>query len=165
MGHTVEASGYASHATGAETKATNHYSHAQNYKTEATHRNSSAAGYATKTSANEQFVIGRYNANDKDALFIVGNGVAPVEAAGTAEKRTNAFKVLADGRARISGQPLEDADLTTKEYVDNIVYSSNIQNGIGIGSLQQNYSAVTKQIDKIIYESACVGLYNSNGDY
>ena len=55
---------------------------------------------------------------DSDTAFAVGNGTF----SGTGNiTRSNAFEVLADGRAKSSGTPTENDDLTTKAYVDSAI--------------------------------------------
>lgn len=56
----------------------------------ANYSRSTAAGYQTATSGPNQFVVGQYNADDKDALFIVGNGKDN-------DHRANAFVVKKNG--------------------------------------------------------------------
>lgn len=51
---------------------------------------SSAGGYYTRARAKYQTVRGKFNADDADALFIVGNGTAD-------SSRSNAFAVHSDG--------------------------------------------------------------------
>lgn len=73
-GATTITNGIASHTEGNQTIANGDFSHAEGELTEANHKNSHSGGLGTKTSATEQTVIGRYNADNENALFIVGNG-------------------------------------------------------------------------------------------
>ena len=59
-------------------------------------------------------VVGQYSNITSNTLFAVGNGTSHVA-------RSNAFEVLADGRAKSSGTPSENDDLTTKTYVDSAI--------------------------------------------
>ena len=59
-------------------------------------------GYKNKTSASNQFVTGIFNEDNADALLIVGNG---------GNKRSNAFEVLKDGRAKVYKKPEADEDV------------------------------------------------------
>ncbi len=104
-GNTCTASGIGSHAEGKgtqalreyahsegwQTSANGRYSHAEGYKTRTTMDNTHASGESTIASAKNQFVVGQYNKENPDALFIVGNGTSE-------ENRSNAFEVLKDGR-------------------------------------------------------------------
>lgn len=59
-------------------------------------------------------VVGQYSDITSDTLFAVGNGTSHVA-------RSNAFEILADGRAKSSGTPTENDDLATKQYVDSAI--------------------------------------------
>ncbi len=61
-----------------------------------------------------QFVLGRYNAPNKNALLIVGDGTS-------SSKRHNAFEVLKDGTMKVYSTPSEDADMVNKKYVDDVI--------------------------------------------
>lgn len=101
----TQALGIASHAEGASTVATYSYSH--------------ASGRGTKTGRNEQFVCGTYNAGSEENIFEAGNGVDE-------SSRSNAFEVLADGRAKVHAAPTEDDDVVRKGDVgDQVTYSYN----------------------------------------
>lgn len=58
--------------------------------------------------------VGQYSDIKSTTMFAVGNGTG-------ATARSNAFEVLADGRAKSSGIPSENDDLTTKAYVDSAI--------------------------------------------
>jgi hypothetical protein len=83
------------HAEGDSTAATGQAAHAEGYLTVATGNYSHAAGEGTKATVNAQTVVGKYNAEDADALFIVGNGES-------ASKPSNAFVVKKDGTTVVS---------------------------------------------------------------
>jgi hypothetical protein len=67
-----------------------------------------AAGYATKTSTNNQFVVGQYNTDNEDALFIVGKG--------SSTKRENALEVLANGDVKATGNLYENGLTLSEKY-------------------------------------------------
>ena len=118
-----ESSGYCSHAEGFETEASGHYSHAEGNSTHAQGENSHAEGgiayavgdhshsegYRTEASAEashaqnyntiagypHQTVIGRYNDNQSDTAFEIGNG--------SNGSPHNAFVVDWDGNVSIQG--------------------------------------------------------------
>lgn len=88
------ASGAASHSEGYRTTAKGLAAHSEGRNTDASHNYSHAGGNSTKTSAESQTVIGTFNADDSNALFIVGNG-------SNESSRKNAFKVTSDGKAMV----------------------------------------------------------------
>ena len=59
-------------------------------------------------------VVGQYSLIDANTLFAVGNGTSQTA-------RSNAFEILADGRAKSAGTPTESDDLATKQYVDSAI--------------------------------------------
>ena len=97
------ATGKASHVEGHNTKAEGEGSHAEGHNTIASGNYSHAGGLGTKTNAEAQTSIGKYNAEDKDALFIIGNGTSNTD-------RKNAFVVKNDengnGYATINESPI-----------------------------------------------------------
>lgn len=96
--------GIAAHAEGMGTKAFGSYSHAEGQNTLASGENSHAGGLGTIASADNQTVIGMYNKEEPEALFIVGNGTS-----GTS--RSNAFVVYRDGSVEIGGVKINSAQL------------------------------------------------------
>lgn len=89
-GYDTTASGVRSHAEGDTTIASATGAHAEGQKTVASGAQSHAGGLGTKATATAQTAIGKYNAENNDALFIVGNGISDTD-------RKNAFEVYADG--------------------------------------------------------------------
>ena len=106
-----------SHAEGSNTKALGNHSHAGGRKSEAHGENSFAHGQTVTAKETNQFVIGKYNKNNVDALFMVGNGT------NTSQKK-NAFEVLSDGRATIGKNPINEMDVVNKGYVDTQIAKS-----------------------------------------
>lgn len=98
-GRETIAKGTNSHAEGYKTQANGSHSHAEGYETKANAHYSHAAGLRTVTSKEGQTVVGQYNKENKDALFIVGNGTSNTD-------RHNALEVLADGRVFVNGKEL-----------------------------------------------------------
>ena len=94
--------GKASHAEGGYTTATGEYSH--------------AGGLRTKATAQAQTSIGKYNAENKSALFIVGNGTGDSES-----ERKNAFVVKNNGSAEIQMVSVSPNSVVNKEYVDSAI--------------------------------------------
>lgn len=98
------ASGSDSHAEGKDTIASGNVAHAEGRGTVASAYYSHAGGYFTKASAAAQTAIGIYNAENADALLIVGNGTSDTA-------RSNAFEVLKDGSINMGGVTLTPAKL------------------------------------------------------
>jgi hypothetical protein len=82
--------GNGSHAEGVGNIAEGFAAHAEGISTHAKGMSSHTGGYYTQTSADYQTAIGMFNADDVDALFIVGNG-------DTDSDRRNALVVKKDG--------------------------------------------------------------------
>ncbi len=75
--------------------ASGEHSHAEGYSTEAKAWASHAGGWGTSASAQAQTAIGRWNKEENDALFIVGNG--------SENNRQNAMSVKANGAVKSIG--------------------------------------------------------------
>lgn len=75
-GNRTNADGESSHAEGSFCQATADHSHAEGYATVAKGWASHAEGFHTIASESCQSVLGQYNAEDRNALFIVGNGTS-----------------------------------------------------------------------------------------
>ena len=112
-GGQTKAIGTNSHAEGTLTVAAGDSSHAEGINTEASGDYSHAGGIGT-IAYNNQFVIGRYNKDMDNALFMVGNGFV----IGASTTRINAFEVLSDGRAKVYGAPIETEDVVRKLELD-----------------------------------------------
>lgn len=125
-GYKTKANGKYSVSSGYYSTVDGDYSFATNQNTKANAKNSSAFGLSTTADASEQFTIGKYNKENTDALFIVGNGTSKTN-------KQNAFTVLKDGRAKIQNNPTESDDVANKQYVDDAVVNAA---GSGGGSAQ-----------------------------
>lgn len=95
----AEAEGQGSHAEGLETLAQGIYSHAGGSHSQAREPYSFAHGGYVIASAASQAVFGQYNTEERDALFIVGNGTGSVN-------RNNAFEVFANGEVKVGGRSI-----------------------------------------------------------
>lgn len=95
-GHNTLAIGENAHAEGKDTVASGDYSH--------------AGGLSTIASEKAQTAIGQYNAEDTDALFIVGNGTSYTD-------KKNAFTVNKDGTATLAMVGENDNNVATVGYV------------------------------------------------
>ena len=94
-GRSTKAMGDTSIANGWFTQASGDCSHTDGAGTIASGYCSYAGGTGTIASADYQTAIGRYNTEDANALFVVGNG--------NGRQRSTAFKVNADGSVNSSG--------------------------------------------------------------
>ena len=74
MGLNVTAIGDYSHAEGCYTVASGDYSYTTGFGSQAIGTYSYAAGCGSKATIDYQTVFGRYNAEDSNAMFVVGNG-------------------------------------------------------------------------------------------
>lgn len=153
--------GNGAHAEGNYTSANGQYSHTEGDHTIAIGQNSHAEGYYTKALENYQHVSGKYNTDNSDALFIIGNGTSDVN-------RKNALEVLADGTINLSpdkakitnvANPTDDYDAVNKWYIDNkfIFTIDNIQNMPYI-----NTEGVTFQNNTINLENGSITFYFGN---
>lgn len=70
-------------------------------------------GFETKTSRNSQTALGEFNADNIDALLIVGNGAND-------ESRANAFVVLEDGRAQVQAEPTDNIDIVRLKELNEV---------------------------------------------
>jgi hypothetical protein len=110
-GSNVTASGYTSHGEGSSTEATGNYSHSEGdgttasgyashsegQSTTASGRCSHAGGRGTIAANDCQTVIGKYNNNQTDTLFEIGNGIGR-------NNESNAFEVYSNGDINLTGQ-------------------------------------------------------------
>lgn len=94
-GQLSQATAWATHAEGGDTRASGTFAHSEGWLTKATGTAAHAGGRGTIATAEAQTAIGIYNAEDADALFIVGNGTS-------ASDRKNALTVKKDGTLSIT---------------------------------------------------------------
>ena len=113
------AGGYRSHAEGLRTVASGNNSHSENENTTASGQDSHAGGYYSTASGacsfthgrylnatqDSQAVVGKFNADNADALFIVGNGEGTTN-------RKNAFEVFS---TVVHGNAIKIGDTTLTE--------------------------------------------------
>lgn len=71
----------------------------------------SAFGTGSNADNENQFVIGKFNASNPDAVFMVGWGE-------NENSRKNIFTVLQDGRAQTEAAPVDPKDLINKQHLD-----------------------------------------------
>ena len=112
------APGKCAHTEGYNTIASGEAAHAEGYNTVASGMYSHAGGMGTKATAQAQTSIGKYNKEDADALFIVGNGTGY-----SASSRKNAFAVKKDGSAEIQTVGDSDNSVINKKYVADTTQS------------------------------------------
>lgn len=95
-------------------------------------------GLGLKTTVNNQLgklVIGKYNSQNTNAVFEIGNGTAD-------NARSNAFEVTNTGIARAYGTPTSSNDLITKGYADS-----------HYGGVQLHQHTITTDLTTIVVRS------------
>lgn len=126
-GNQTKATGLCSHAEGQFTEATGDRAHAEGAGTIASGANSHASGNKTIANHSEQFVFGEFNIADTSSaaatergtyVEIVGNGDAENYRSNARTLDWNGNEVLA-GKLTIGTGPINNMDVTTKQYVDN----------------------------------------------
>ena len=154
-GESTTASGNASHAEGTETKASQNQAHAEGFKTEAkgfhSHAEGSetlakgnfshAGGKGTIASGEAQTAIGKYNEENTNALFIVGNG-------SDSTNRKNAFVVNKDGSATLAKGGTDDNSIVTYGAMDRYI-SDYFQDGITHNGQTISWDRIFTAIEKI----------------
>lgn len=98
-GECTRATGNCSTSRGVWTLAKGKHSYAGGDSSKALHWDSFVHGKNLETTADNQAVVGRNNARNQQALFIVGNGSSAAET-----DRNNAFEVLQNGTAILGGK-------------------------------------------------------------
>ena len=129
-GNNTHAIGWSSHAEGTTSIASGSCSHAEGQHTTASGANSHAEGSETIAASANQHVNGKFNVIDSSNTYaeIVGNGTSSSD-------RSNAYTLDWNGNATYAGRvtagtnPVNSMDLTTKQYVDNLV--TNMSGGSG----------------------------------
>ena len=109
------------HAEGTLTKAIGNYSHAEGFGSTANALGSHAEGQQTIASCNYQHAQGKYNIEDTNGTYahIVGNGTSSVRSnAHTLDWQGNGWYA---GKLTVGVNPVNDMDVTTKQYVDNAI--------------------------------------------
>lgn len=99
------ASNDCAHAEGSTCEASGVCAHAEGYNTKATATASHSGGYKTVASAESQTAIGKYNKENPNALFIVGNGADE-------NNPSNAFEVLKESGIVVGDTVLTEATVT-----------------------------------------------------
>lgn len=95
-GNETTASGDGSHAEGYLSQATGRFSHAEGTETEAGGASSHASNLGTVAHYEAQTAIGKYNSNNADSAFEIGNGAEGAP--------SNAFRVDWNGNVEASGE-------------------------------------------------------------
>lgn len=110
-GYGTTASGEYAHTEGTSNTASGTNSHTEGRDTRASGENSHAEGFGTRATHDNQHVGGQFNADNGNALFIIGNGTSDTD-------RKNAFEVLKDGRAKVQTAPQDSDDVVRKLELD-----------------------------------------------
>lgn len=137
------------HAEGFDTTASGNASHAEGRKTIASGDNSHAGGVETIASQYAQTAIGRFNSNNTNTLFEVGNGT-------DSSSRSNAFEVHKDGHAEIKLQGTSNASVVRLDTVKTYAKSLTMDSSTYVISLKDANGNVLSSID-LPLESVVVG--------
>ena len=105
-------SAYEGTALGLGHNVSGNYSLAAGVRNTVTNSAASVFGIGNSSSSDNQTVVGRYNKDDNDAAFIIGNGFT--------DYKQNAFEVLWDGRAKLYGTPKGDDDVVRLNDLNNV---------------------------------------------
>lgn len=105
------------------------YSTALGYGNTTNNSYSVALGYNLKTNADSQTVVGKYNVEDSDKIFIVGNGAYSSDGS----KNSNAFAVSKDGNAYVGNN--QNQVLSTA----NISFNTNGELVVSIGGITKTF--------------------------
>lgn len=113
FGRANTASGGSAFVIGGGNTASGENSFAGGWRSSASGYFGLAHGRAVNSKAEAQAVLGRYNADNNKALFIVGNGKSAEEAGTTTDQLSNAFEVTKDASVMVGGNRFdhEDGDL------------------------------------------------------
>lgn len=158
-GLSTTSSGLAAHVEGRSTTASGDYSHAENKSNTASGRSSHAEGENTIANHKAQHVFGEYNVADTnsttnsnrgDFVEIVGNGTASDDRSNARTLDWSGNEVLA-GKLTVGTGPSANMDVTTKQYVDNVVSTSS-QTALS--------TMVTPFSTESIYTQGALCLYN-----
>lgn len=110
-------SGNYSHAEGGSNKLSGDYSHVGGRANVNSKNYSFMQGYALKNeTANYKSVLGKFNADNENNLFEIGNGYYVQDAD---DVRSNAFVVNKDGYAEVQSQGTTDNSVIIKKTLDN----------------------------------------------
>lgn len=179
-GEGTTASGIHSHAEGSNTKATGMNSHAEGTSNTAKGINSHAEGLNTIAARRSQHTFGEYNIEDTQGsnegskgqyIEIVGNGTNVTHS----NARTldwNGNEVLA-GKLTVGSVPTNNMDVTTKQYVDDLVSTTSenylpLTGGTMTGIIQPNgtktidFGANDKRWKNIYADKIITGCYVNN---
>lgn len=110
-GYYTIAEGYSSHAEGYSTTASNQGAHAEGYYTVASGMYSHAGGYYTIANDMNQTVIGKFNDNQSNTAFEIGNGF-------DISRRSNALTVDWDGTLWTHTIEIQKSTAATNTYAD-----------------------------------------------
>jgi hypothetical protein len=137
IGHTNQATGYAAAAF--------------NYQNQAKGMRSAAFGRNTIAAGHDQAVFGRFNAEDTDALFIVGNGSAD-------NKRSNALTLSNDGVMSLEGH----FNGTTANFIGSMdvrggltIYNTDISGHIYFLDSSANYMGEIQMLERELLIGNC----------
>ena len=159
-GSGTKATNYNAHAEGGLTTASGNHSHAEGYNTEASGWGSHAGGHGTKATVNSQTAIGRFNAEENDALFIVGNGTDD-------DKRSNAMSVKGNGAIKSAGanQKLYSGALKIGDIIGNRTFNVSHYAAVSLqGTSGRCIAGVVRDGSEYVIEGILVEYWSSGAD-
>lgn len=101
-------------------------------------QNSGAVGYGLRSIGNNQFVIGKFNADDADALLIIGGG-------DNENSRQNTFVVKKDGNVYINNDKLIKLTQTDRDKLDSFTSNGSDNTNTGSSSVQLGFKNVNSR--------------------
>ena len=146
MGLNVAATGDYSHAEGYSTIASGKYSHAEGFGTQAKGEFSHVSGYRTKATIDYQAVFGKYNLEDSNAIFIVGNG--------TDDNNRSNLLAISDNLINIGNSTKShlQLDYHSLQMIDKegnaYLYVSDLRDINGIATLKQPFEVTYAMYDE-----------------
>ena len=140
-GYGTTAAGLYSHAEGRNNIASANQAHVGGYGSTAAAVNNFVHGSYLVSSKDNQSVLGQYNAQDSNALFIVGNGTSTASA-----DRSNAFIVNQSGRVTAGANAVGLKDLVTLDQLVPVgsIIRNNISDANVMNTLYPNMTWVQK---------------------
>ena len=146
MGLKVAAIGDYSYAEGYHTIASGNYSHASGFGTQAIGDYSYSSGYGTKATIDYQTVFGKYNLEDSEAMFIVGNGTNDNNRSNLMSISDNLINIgnITTSHLQLDYHSLQMIDKEGSPYF----YVSDLRDINGIATLKQPFEVTYAMYDE-----------------
>lgn len=147
------ASGNISFTRGLNTKATMDRAFAIGNGTEASAKDTFATGWLTKATAWTQTAVGKANAEDPYALFVVGNGSSDAD-------RKNAFVVKTDGSARLAKGGTANDSVVNYQQLREYVSANSINEAEMINYVAENGKSPWDTQSEMLFSTGDVKITN-----